>query len=95
MDRGREQQASIMADYGLLRVKGFGEWNFQRQNIPGRVCKYRGLDSLKILLVYTKKSFMEESGNEPEKCFCYLRLITSFSLRYACTQTSYHGDNHE
>lgn len=49
MDRGREQQASIMADYGLLRVKGFGEWKLQRRNIPGRVCKYRGLDSPKDL----------------------------------------------
>ncbi|EOC1567099.1 type IV secretion protein Rhs [Cronobacter dublinensis] len=39
-----EQQASIIADYWLLIVKGFGEWNFQRQNIPGRFCKYRGLD---------------------------------------------------
>lgn len=75
MDRGREQQASIMADYGLLRVKGFGEWNFQRQNIPGRVCKYRGLDSLKILLVYTKKSFMEESGNEPENASVICALL--------------------
>ncbi len=38
---------------------------------------------------------MKESGNELEKCFCYLRLITSFSLRYACTQTSCHGDDDE
>lgn len=38
---------------------------------------------------------MKESGNELEKCFCHLRLITSFSLRYACTQTCCHGDNHE
>lgn len=58
MNRGREQQASIMADYGLLRVKGFGEWHFQRQNIPGRVCKYRGLDSQKDLTGLYEKNHL-------------------------------------
>ena len=58
MNRGREQQASIMADYWLLHVKGFGEWHFQRQNIPGRVCKYRGLDSQKDLTGLYEKNHL-------------------------------------